>query len=255
MAEMGNFRTVMRGFHKQDVLAYIDTLRQEKLQAEEELNAVRAKLDEAARLEQEVQTLRQALADQTAENDGLKQSIAQHEQAAAAWTEQMEQAATAKEESDQLQQKLDTAEDNKRALAHRVVELEIELRDVKAEMETLREGAAAAYADSERYAALVGNVGNFLMEIRSMGQGYLDAAAKRGNEHIEQLEAVVAAMEQQVSACREAVTSARRELTEQNVAVEQRIAELAREMESAISETEPEPEEEADSWETERYYL
>lgn len=254
MAEMGNFRTVMRGFHKQDVLAYIDTIRQEKLQAEEELNALRARLDETQRLEQEVQELRQTVADKTAENERLQEVVVQQEQASQEMNAKMEHAHTAQEEAEQLQHRLDTAEDNKRVLAQRVVELEIELRDAKAEMETLREGAAAAYADSERYAALVGNVGTFLMEIRSMGQGYLDAAAKRGHDNVEQMEATVVALEEHVAACRTAVENARRELSEQDGAAEQRIAELAKEMESAIQVT-ADAEEETDSWETERYYL
>lgn len=254
MAEMGNFRTVMRGFHKQDVLSYIDTIRQEKLQAEEELQAVRAQLQAAQQLEQEVQQLRQAITDKTAENEHLQELIAQQEQASKQMNEKMESITAAQNESEELQQRLDTAEDNKRVLAHRVVELEIELRDVKAEMETLREGAATAFADSERYAMLVGNVGTFLMEIRSMGQGYLDAATKRGNDNIEQLETTVTALEEHVAACRAAVEHARRELLEQNGAAEQRIAELAKEMEAAIPATETD-EEETDSWETERYYL
>lgn len=255
MAEMGNFRTVMRGFHKQDVLAYIDTIRQEKLQAEEELNATRAQLQAAQQLEQEVQLLRQAVADKTAETERLQALVDQQEQASREMTEQLETVAAAQQDTAQLQEKLDTAEDNKRVLAHRIVELEIELRDVKAEMETLREGAATAFADSERYAALVGNVGIFLMEIRSIGQGYLDAAAKRGNDHVEQLEATVSALESHVAACRTAVENVRLELLEQNGAAEKRIAELAKEMEAAIPPTNVTEEEETDSWETERYYL
>ena len=272
MAEIGNFRTVLRGFHKQDVLAYIDSIRQENMVSEEQLAELETLREQCESQTAELEQLRTALAEKTAEAEELQVTVEQRDQTIGELNEQAEnvnivraEASRAKEEAEQLRnrmtaadesagRRLQAAEEDKRVLAQRVVELEIELREANSTVDAVKEEAKTAFADSERYATLVGNVGTFLMEIRSMGQGYLEAAQKRGTDSIDQMDQAVSLLEEHLSACREVVENARRELQEQDDAADQRIAELAEEMEAVMPETADEPSSESD-WENERYFL
>ena len=272
MAEVGNFRTVLRGFHKQDVLTYIDSIRQENMVSEEQLAELESLREQCASQSAELEQLRAALAEKAAQAEQLQAAVEQRDQTIGELNEQAEnvnvvraEASRAKEEAEQLRNRLNAvdesagrrlqaAEEDKRVLAQRVVELEIELREANSTVATVKEEAETAFADSERYAALVGNVGTFLMEIRSMGQGYLEAAQKRGTDSIDQMEQAVNALEEHLSACREVVENARRELEEQDGAAEQRIAELAQEMQAAIPDATDDSDSSSD-WENERYFL
>ncbi len=267
MAEVGNFRTVLRGFHKQDVLEYIDSIRKETMVSEEQLNELNERREQCEQQATELETLRQALADKQAEVDQLQATVTELNDQMGNINVVRAEASRAKEEAEQLRNRMTAAdessgrrlqavEEDKRVLAQRVVELEIELRDTKSEVATVKENAESALADSERYAALVGNVGTFLMEIRSMGQGYLEAAQKRGTDSIQQMEQAVSSLQEHLAACREVVETARRELQEQDGVAEQRIAALAEEMESAIPASVEEADTDSDSdWENERYFL
>lgn len=272
MAEIGNFRTVLRGFHKQDVLAYIDSIRQENMISEEQLAELETLKEQCAAQTAELEQLRAELSEKSAQADALQADVAERDATIAELNEQAEnvnvvraEATRAKEEAEQLRnrmtaadesagRRLQAAEEDKRVLAQRVVELEIELREANSTVESVKEEAKTAFADSERYSTLVGNVGTFLMEIRSMGQGYLEAAQKRGTDSIDQMEQAVTAMEEHLAACRDVVENARRELQEQDHAADERIAQLAEEMEAAIPETAEETSSDSD-WENQRYFL
>ncbi len=67
------------------------------------------------------------------------------------------------------------------------------------ELERLRRGSGAGCgrrpphpgeleAENRRYDELVGDVGSLVMEVRSMGQRFLDTACRRGESGIEALE-------------------------------------------------------------------
>lgn len=70
-------------------------------------------------------------------------------------------------------------------------------------------------AENRRYDELVGDVGSLVMEVRSMGQRFLDTACRRGESGIEALEEGLASMEGMLQQARDRVEETRSQLREQ----------------------------------------
>ena len=93
-------------------------------------------------------------------------------------------------------------------------------------------------AENRRYDELVGDVGSLVMEVRSMGQRFLDTACRRGESGIEALEEGLASMEGMLQQARDRVEETRSQLREQEEAAGLRLEELVQSLEQAVGQAE-----------------
>ena len=101
----------------------------------------------------------------------------------------------------------ETGEENNRLSAEKV-ESAAKLRELDRRCRELAEA-------NERYAKLVGDVGSFIMEIRSMGQHFLDAAYKRSDSCLDAVAGAADKLGRELDACRVHLDSARQDLLDQ----------------------------------------
>ena len=191
MAENVGFRVGFRGFNKQDVLTYIDTMQveaQQRLTAEEQRRAQTEEKLEAA----EAQT-REA-----------ERRVAEIEQELADKEEQFEQVTSLaqmyKSEILQLRGELDAkAQDSQDLVA------------ANDRIRQLEEQVSLMAAQNERYAQIVGDVNRIVVEARVVSASYLDAAQRQSADCLKELEAFLESLkEKTVQAAR--VSDDRRQL-------------------------------------------
>ena len=258
MAETGFFRTSLRGFHKMDVLHYIDDLQQKQKAELEEMQQRLAEADErvsqaenraeesAARLREVVESFEQENARlrlKTEEQAAKLESLEQKASACSAMEEELaglrsreESCRRMRQEQDAVREELARLRETGRALRE---EKEALLRQLEMSKRTARETGeqnnrlSAEKVESasklreldrrcrelaeanERYAKLVGDVGSFIMEIRSMGQHFLDAAYKRSDSCLDAVAGAADKLGRELDACRVHLDSARQDLLDQ----------------------------------------
>ncbi len=258
MAETGFFRTSLRGFHKMDVLHYIDDLQQKQKAELEELQQRLAEADEriaqaenqaeesAVRLhevegtfEQENARLRLKTEEQAAKIESLEQKAAAcsaMEEELAGLRSREESCHRMRQEQDAVREELARLRETGRALHEEkealLRQLEISKRTARetgeqnnrlsaekletaAKMRELDRRCRDLAEANERYAKLVGDVGSFIMEIRSMGQHFLDAAYKRSDSCLDAVAGAADKLGQELDACRVHLDSARQALLDQ----------------------------------------
>lgn len=98
----------------------------------------------------------------------------------------------------------ETGEQNNRLSAEKL-EMTAKAREMDRRCRELTEA-------NERYEKLVGDVGSFIMEIRSMGQHFLDAAYKRSDSCLDAVAGAADRLEQELASCRGNLETARQEL-------------------------------------------
>lgn len=271
MAEAGFFRTSFRGFHKMDVLQYIDELQQRQkaeledlqhrldeaekqasqvetkaVQSEERLREVegsyeqenarlRLKTEEQASkiesleqkaaacsvLEKEIADLR--LREETCrrmrqEQDAVREELTRLKEANRVWNE--EKSALLRQLESAKRTVRETGEQNNRLSAEKL-ETAAKVRGMERRVQELSEA-------NERYEKLVGDVGGFIMEIRSMGQHFLDAAYKRSDVCLDAVAGAADRLEQELASCRKGLEAARQELLDQAGAAGVRLEEWVR---------------------------
>lgn len=276
MGENGTFRTSFSGFHKGDVLNYIDALQarqaQETAQLQEEAQHAReqagqlqAQLEESARLAEEAQAARLALeeentrlrqqADEQAREEQslrlraaaaedyqreirrLNERLREQEQRAEAELQQRV-AVCREEEAQRLREARERADKLQRELE--------ELRQATAASRGGREKLEAALKESEdrcqhlraavaKYEDLVGDVGGFIMEIRAMGQHFLETTYKRSEQGLEALDDAVSALERQLADNRAEVEQARQDLLDSSTAAGLKLEELMQGLEESAA--------------------
>ncbi len=101
----------------------------------------------------------------------------------------------------------ETGEQNNRLSAEKL-EMTAKAREMDRRCRELTEA-------NERYEKLVGDVGSFIMEIRSMGQHFLDAAYKRSDSCLDAVAGAADRLEQELASCRGNLETARQELLDQ----------------------------------------
>ena len=214
MGESGSFRTSMRGFHKQDVLNYIDALQAAHVQetealrhqAEEAQEQLSAAGEDKAVLQQKVGELEAGLEACRQQADRVPEL-----QRLEALRRQAEVSSSGKEALNKENMRL--SEENRR-FGHRLAELE---------------------AENKRYTDMVGDVGAFIVEIRSLGQSFLEAAYKRSEGCLDALDDAVAELECQVGEAKTAVEAARTALSDCSSSAGVRLEELVQKLEDAAS--------------------
>lgn len=112
------------------------------------------------------------------------------------------------------------------------------------EVATAREQVAAQgrrleqlQADRDRYASLIGDVGSFIMEIRAMGQQFLETSYKRSESCLDALDDAVTSLEQQMTDTRSDMEQARQELQDHSMAAGLRLDELVQALEDTAAGT------------------
>ncbi|MBQ3133153.1 MAG: hypothetical protein IJC17_02620 [Clostridia bacterium] len=203
MAGNGLFRSSFRGFNRQDVLDYIDTLcreNEQQLQAlQEQMNAQNARLVEA---EQARAAAEAEIASLTEQNDQLEALIDEHNRANRELRAQIEELNTRQQGQSQLEL------DNARLLA------------VNA---TLRE-------QQSQYQAVTGRLQNITDEMRKHSLNFLGTSCKRSEECLDTMEKLVADYESQLAETRRRIGEARAVLEEQKDAAGVHLDELIQEI-------------------------
>ena len=273
MGENGTFRTSFSGFHKGDVLNYIDALQarqaqetaqlqEEVQQAREQAGQLQAQLEESARLaeaarlalEEENTRLRQQADEQAREEQSLRlraaaaedyqreirrlnERLREQEQRAEAELQQRvavcreeeaQRLREARERADKLQRELEELRQTTAASRGGREKLESALKESEDRCQHLR-AAVAKYED------LVGDVGGFIMEIRAMGQHFLETTYKRSEQGLEALDDAVSALERQLADNRAEVEQARQDLLDSSTAAGLKLEELMQGLEESAA--------------------
>ncbi len=244
MAENCGFRSKFGGFNKDDVLAYINALQEEhgrelatqQQTATAEIEAYQKALAEAnAALEEqhaallaereEQEKLQALINEQYAANRELRVQLAQTEEARNGY-------AALKARVSELEQQHAVA---KREAAQQSAVLEQQLR---CELAALRTEKQRLQAENQRYHELVSEVGRFVVEVRGMGARYLEEAHERCSARLTSLGQTIASLTTALAAAAGELSAAEEALTVQNSHAEQRLMELADELERSAAAVE-----------------
>ena len=300
MSESGTFRTSMRGFHKGDVLEYIDSMQsryaEESAQVQTELQEIKQQLEGEKQLSEKLQTklsaaeeesgcLRKQADEQLAvnqslrsqaesaekirkERDALAESLRtsydkqkaledQLERARREYEEQLtalrnenqrlceqanravlaeNEAASLREEAESLRQKASSYIQHAESTAAGKAETERQLQECREELAKHGRQMEKYLAENQRYASLIGDVGTFIMEIRSMGQQFLETSYKRSESCLDALDDAVTALEQQMTDTRSDMELARQELLDHSTSAGLRLDELSQALEESASQ-------------------
>lgn len=260
MADSGSFRSSMGGFNKKDVLAYIDAQQarhaEEAAQMQAELERWRQHCEtaEAALTEERrsQEALRTAVNTAAEEKQALEKRVELLENAQEDYRRRAAESDDLRRENRRLAEKLEAREQQAQA------ETAVRLRELTAERDALlakiRENEASRQNDEDRlrakleescgecekwkaagqrYQELIGDVGSFIMEIRAMGQRFLETSYKRSESCLDALDDAVASLERQMADNRSDVEQARQELLENSTSAGLRMEELVQALEEA----------------------
>lgn len=251
MADSSGFRTKFGGFNKDDVLTYIDSLQEEHAgqlaQVQQEADAQREAYDKAlgdanAALAQQFEELQA----ERAEQEKLQALINEQYEANRALREQAEAATDAQAENAALREQVEALKAELAAKTAAAAALQEENAALKARAEQMsaaheqaqsaRQAHARLAAENGRYRELVGDVGDFVVEVRAMGQRYLEDANAQCQGRLTAITAAIAALSEDLNAASAALSAADNALAEQHSGAEQRLDELAREMERSAAD-------------------
>ena len=275
MAEEGSFRTSISGFHKADVLSYIDTMQSRH---DEELRG----------RDLEIGRLRQAVTAQETYVTELKEQT----------DRSLEETESLRRENETLRaemEKINRQEDDCRRLSEEAEILRMEKTELTARLEEMRrrldsvasleeelaglrrqeqEWAARCEAEQQReeagererafwqkekaelvdqleetekqriallesnrrYEALAGDVGSFVMELHTMGQRFLETAYQRSDACLNAVEGVVGSLSSRLGEARAQTDKARQELADQGTTAGLRLDELVQKLEESAAE-------------------
>lgn len=171
----------------------LEALQQTNRQLNQELDAFRRKQQDKTHLEQEMDRLQQTCASSWKDNQRLEKENAGLRVA-------LEKAETQLRELENV---------SSQQTEEREREWQMQMRDVKARCEELE-------AANARYLGMVGDVGNFILEIRAMGQRFLETAYKRSSACLDAVSGVVEVLENGLGTCQKEMEAVRQELTDQS---------------------------------------
>ena len=279
MAEEGSFRTSLGGFHKADVLSYIDAmnsrheeeLKQRAQEIEQLRQAVSAQEAYVAELRQQYDLSTQENTELRQQNEALQQQNEGHHRQEAECRRLSEEAEILRMEKEALNARLEGMEkrlaavssleeeleglrrqarewasqceknrqreeeeaQERAALLEKKDELEKALQSLSVQQETLQRERDALRESNQRYEALSGDVGAFVMELHSMGQRFLEIAYKRSDACLNAVESVVGSLSSQLGEARAQTDQARQELLDQGATAGMRLDELVQKLEES----------------------
>ena len=213
-----------------------DALRRENRELREQLGGMRLLADSAGEVQARADELQSALekerAERTAESDAFHKQL------------------------EELQARLETEKELRLGGDEKSVSLRADNERLQEELTAQKAEAAGKDAEMERllaanrsYEGLMGDLGAFLVEIRSMGQRYLESTYARAGGCLDTVEDTLEGIGRQLTASREDIGKARQELEEKSAAAELRLEEWARHLErsaAAVAECAESPEEKAE---------
>lgn len=182
-------------------------------------------LAQAARAQAEAERLCTALQEAQAAQDALRAEA----------DAQTEEVAT-------LRQQLAESEAARTALQAKQSECDAvaeELAATKAQLSEMQNDRTRLADHNGRYQQLVGDVGSFVVEVRGMGQRFLEDANTRCQSRLTAISGAIAALSEQLTATAAELSAADESLTAQNSAAQQRLEELARELETSVADMVP----------------
>lgn len=230
MTDSGEFRISMRGFHRQDVLNYIDELQEEHRERELRLQRGLASANQMLRdLSDEVERLRESLSASGGECDRLRESLHQtgeerdrlREEVARA-EEREETYAEQSRECRRQAEAYESAKEQLLAAQARLAEIE-ELRRQEAANQAATTAEAVrqrqqAEESRARYDALTQDMTRFAEELRSRGREFLDVSCQQGETCLDDVEQTVDALECQLLDVRRRISAVRGDLEEKSAA-------------------------------------
>ena len=195
-----------------------------RLKSEEQASKIESLEQKAAAcsaLEKEIADLRQR--EETGrrmrqEQDALRAELTRLREESRAWNE----------EKNALLRQLETAKRTVRETGEQNNRLSAEKLETAAKVREMERRVLELSDANGRYEKLVGDVGGFIMEIRSMGQHFLDAAYKRSDVCLDAVAGAADRLEQELASCREGLASARQDLLDQAGAAGVRLEEWVR---------------------------
>ena len=222
MGENGTFRTSFSGFHKGDVLNYIDSLqarqaeetaslREAVRRAEERAGEAEEKLAQALRQEEENHTALQALEE---ENARLKQ-----------------QAEERSSEEQSLRLRAAAAEDYQREM--RRLSQRLKEQEQRREEELQSRLAACREEESGKRRETQARCDQLQKELEELKQA--TAASRGGRERLEAVADAVSALERQLADNRGEVEQARQDLLDSSTAAGLKLEELIQELEESAA--------------------
>lgn len=263
-ADIARFRQQAEDAEKRarDGLDAIEQAERKATELLEENVRLQQAAEETGRLNQELRQRLAAMEDQQAEVDRLREqaaraaddarTAAEREQAALARleacerqsgqarTQEEERAAQAAAQREQLRRQL---EEYRRAAAAGAAERETllaekarlaaDLQEARRQWDEKKKRCEELETANRRYGTLVGDVGGFIMEVRSMGQKFLETAFRRSEGCLDDLDGAVTGLEHQLKETRADVEQARQELNEQSTAAGLRLEELVQALEES----------------------
>lgn len=295
MEESGSFRTSIKGFHKQDVLEYIDSMQSRymmdlqakenqithlKKAASEQETKIGDLNGQVGELANRLEELKKQAEDLGGENAALKQHQEDTGHLRSEYRQLIKETEILRLEKKDLsahvaemQTRINSVRDlerqirelgeqlnRKNALLEKNVSGQRETEDLVSSLRGEKEELEQQLAISRRelkdaetkmeeyqkvnrsYDDFVGDVGSFIMELRSMGQRFLETAYKRSDSCLKVLESSVAAVSSQLTDASTQVGIARQELLDHGTTAGMRLDELVQALEES-AETIANPEE------------
>ncbi len=244
MAENGQFRSKFGGFNKDDVLEYIDSLQEQHVREMDSLraqsNAERAAYEKALNdANQELARQFDQLKQERSEQEKLQQLIGEQYNAMRDLRVQSTDTTGVREEVKTLREQLD-AEKKKyeefsvqRQSACETTEKRAQ--ELQNELMNIMDENARLSAENEQYRKLIGNVGNFVAEVRAMGQRYLDDANDRCSARLSVISRMIEDLNGELTAAADELDDAERNRYEQASHVSEQLDALMREMECSTA--------------------
>lgn len=195
MAENGLFRSSMRGFNRQDVLNYIDSLQSENEQ-------------QVSGLQEQLSAVREQLSALQAQADAL----AQERDAAVNKAEMLS------EQNDHLEALIDEHNRNNREMRARLEEVDRQEKgssQLELDNARLRAVNSALREKQEHYQAVAGQLEDIAVQMRKYSLGFLSATSKRSEECLDAIEQTIALYESELAAVKGQISQARESLEEQ----------------------------------------
>ncbi len=251
MEQKGIFRSALGGFHKQDVLNYIDEITAGWDRERQELEGAAAADRELAQQQQEeaAQAVAakdeavQQLADAQTENEALKARLAALEEELASLQGLPVQVSALTEEVQETAARLDgTLTENARL--HEALDRETERADTATkEMMAAEERLQAreselekAKAMLEQYKALLGQAGTASRHIDGIVRPYMQDTSRRADEALENIEAALNALLGQMGKLHSDVEATRQTLRSQQSDSSNRLAAALEDWQQKVSE-------------------
>lgn len=247
MKQNGQFRTSLHGFHKKDVLAYLEQLNnrefaelQETKEQFQQVNAENERLrqqcavyeQQCKRAKEDTETLQSAIDEyvQTAKDRRAEaEELIQLRREKQMW--KLKESAMARSgaamaelqrEHDQLKEQCALLQQKLRAVEQQFVAVQKEKEALRGQFETVRER-------SERQREMVAHIRDFIAEIRSMEQEMIQSCYQKSETELKEMYILMSQWESKAGQTKERLCSLQKELMEQCRDTDCRLDRLARE--------------------------